>query len=219
MYPAHTDQLRGDCSCSGRGADSSQKTGLIPVVCSDHQMAILTRGQPLDENSLTTLVNSFRLPLPATTAVPGLNVLHDNFDKRIGLAPDRPSTTDQVGNVDGFSSTETADVDVSAVINMVSGDSDTLFHFSTSHSLEHREAVGGMDLTQKPAVRTRKQPKQKQGLNGTPQLSHPPGLEGVVAAPICLLCGKHLSGCRRSFCRRCDSEVYGESQDTWNADL
>jgi len=209
MYPALSDQLRGHCGCNGGGADSSQKAGLNPVVGSEHHMASHSRFMAPDENSLTNVVNSFRLPLPANTAVPGLNALHDNFDKHVGLAPAQVSTTDQVGNIDGFSRTETADVDVSAVINMVFGDSDTLFNFSTAHSLEHREAVGGMDLTKKPAVRTRKQPKQKQGLNGISQVSHPLGLEDVVTAPICLLCGKHLSGCRMSFCRRCDLKVYG----------
>ena len=164
MNPALSDQRRGHCSYSGRGAGSSRK------------------AMPPDENSLTTLLNSFRRPLPANIAVLGLNVLHDDFDTHIGLAPAQASTTDQVVNFDGFSRTETADVDVTAVINMFPSDSDTLFNFSTAHSLEHREAVGGMDSKRKPAVRTRKQPKQKQGLNGISQVSPPPGLEDVAVA-------------------------------------
>jgi hypothetical protein len=187
-------------------------------------MAVLTRGHsrflPLDENSLTTVLNSFRLPLQAnTTGMPGVGNFHDNLEREIGLGPAQASTTDEV-NFDRLSSAHPADVDDSAVINEVSGDSDAPFNLTTMHSLEHRRAVGEADLTKKPAVRARKQPKQKQGRNGLSQVSHPPGLETLAAAaPICLLCGKHLSGFRTSFCRRCDSKVYGKNQHAWNADL
>mmetsp|Transcript_126436 Transcript_126436/g.252637 ORF Transcript_126436/g.252637 Transcript_126436/m.252637 type:complete len:233 (+) Transcript_126436:25-723(+) len=232
MCSALSGQLLSHCSCNGHGAGSSQQADFNPVVGSEHRMAVLMQGHSglvsRSENSLTTLLNSFHLPLPANTGMPGLKASCDNFNAHVGLAPAQGSARDQGGNLVGLPRIETAAAETSAVIK-VSGNSDTPFNLPTAHSVEKREVLGRVNMLKKPPARTRKQPRQKRGqgnhlevLNGLheiSQVSHPLGLEGVVAAPICLLCGKHLSGCRMSFCRRCDSKVYGESQDVWRAEM